>query len=109
MSLLTTNSKVTCQWFPATLGEIQRKSLKGLPTCSIISWSQCQELFLNQYQMLKKQFVPSCHLKIIFQKADERLKDYIARFQREVSCIKSPTDESVFTVITVDLRKDDDL
>ncbi|KAL5738354.1 hypothetical protein ACOSP7_031115 [Xanthoceras sorbifolium] len=48
-------------------------------------------------------------LGTVFQKADEPLKNYIARFQKEVSCVESPSDDSVLTAIIAGLRKDGEL
>jgi len=45
----------------------------------------------------------------VFQRTNESLKDYIARFRHEVSNIKDPSDENVLTMISVGLRKDEKL
>ena len=47
-----------------------------------------------------------CHLATVFQKTNESLKDYIAKFRRVVSIIEDPSDESVLTTISAGLHKD---
>jgi len=42
----------------------------------------------------------------VFQRKNESLKDYVARFMRKVSNIEDPSDESILTAISVGLRKD---
>ena len=42
----------------------------------------------------------------MFQRSNESLKDYIARFRREVSNVEDPSDESVLTTISAGLCKD---
>ena len=56
--------------------------------------------------MLRRKLVPSCHLATVFQRINESLNDYIAKFRREVSNIEDPSDESVLIAISADLRKD---
>ncbi|XP_052197197.1 uncharacterized protein LOC127804377 [Diospyros lotus] len=69
-------------------------------------WEECQRRFLSKYRALRRQLSPSCHLATIFQRSSESLKDYIARFWREVSNVESPSDESILTAISAGLRKD---
>ncbi|XP_052206873.1 uncharacterized protein LOC127811205 [Diospyros lotus] len=106
MDLQTTSSLVRCRVFLATLGEILRAWLRSLPSRSIGSWEECQRRFLGQYRALRRQLAPPCHLATVFQKSSESLKDYIARFRREVSNVESPSDESILTAISASLRKD---
>ncbi|XP_052172180.1 uncharacterized protein LOC127788108 [Diospyros lotus] len=47
-----------------------------------------------------------CHLTTVLQRTNESLKEYIAKFRREVSNIEDPSDESVLTAISAGLRKD---
>ncbi|XP_052177534.1 uncharacterized protein LOC127791590 [Diospyros lotus] len=106
MDLQTTSSLVKCRVFPATLGDIPRAWLRSLPSRSIGSWEECQRKFLGQYRALRRQLAPSCHLARVFQRSGESLKDYIAKFRREVSNVESPSDESILTVVSAGLRKD---
>ncbi|XP_052176661.1 uncharacterized protein LOC127790965 [Diospyros lotus] len=106
MDLQATISLVKCRIFSAILGGIPWAWFKSLPPRSINSWEGCQQRFLNQYRALRRQLAPPCHLATVFQKANEPLRDYIARFRREMSNVEDPSDESILTTISAGLRKD---
>ncbi|XP_052181956.1 uncharacterized protein LOC127794748 [Diospyros lotus] len=106
MDLQTTNSLVKCRAFQTILGDIPQAWFRSLPPRSISSWEECQQRFLNQYRALRRQLAPPCHLTIVFQKANEPLRDYIARFRCEVSNVKDPSDGSILMAIFTGLRKD---
>ena len=42
----------------------------------------------------------------MFQRTNESLNDYIAKFKREMNNIEDPSDESILTAISACLRKD---
>ena len=109
MDLLTTSSLAKCRAFPTTFSSTPRTWFRSLLPHSIGCWEECQQRFLNQYRVLRRQLTPPCHLATVFQRSNESLKDYIARFRCEVSNVEDPSDESILTAISAALRKDSKL
>ncbi|XP_058111138.1 uncharacterized protein LOC131254150 [Magnolia sinica] len=105
MQIHTTTDVMMCRGFSITLTGSARSWYRQLKPNSISSFADLSRLFLTQFISGKRSQKPNTHLLTIKQGPKESLKDYIARFNKEVLQVEDYDDKMALAVVFSGLRE----
>jgi hypothetical protein len=74
------DDQVKANYLPTTLSDVARSWLINLPKGSIYTWDQLCTMLIRNFQGTYKRPSIADTLKIIKQKHDESLRDYVKHF-----------------------------
>ncbi|XP_058775521.1 uncharacterized protein LOC131649780 [Vicia villosa] len=74
---------IKCRIFPTTLRKGAMTWYRNLRPNSIHSWTELKELFLSHFTASRRQPKSEVNLEAVIQGADEPLRDYLDRFNKE--------------------------
>ncbi|XP_058777898.1 uncharacterized protein LOC131652136 [Vicia villosa] len=75
---------IKCRIFPTTLRKGAMTWYKNLPPNSIHSWSELNKFFSNHFTASRRQPKSEATLEAVIQGANEPLREYLDRFNKEV-------------------------
>src|SRR3954463_965673 len=106
MRLLGATDPLMCLAFPTTLKGHARDWYNNLPRGSIISFRNLAVLFCNQFAAGKKRKRDATCLLSVAQRNNERLRDYIQRFNNERLDVEGCTDDVAKVAFIAGLDKE---
>ncbi|CAB4283342.1 unnamed protein product [Prunus armeniaca] len=77
------NKATKCHMFPTTLKGPATSWFKRLTPESISSFAELRKVFLERYMIISDRLYTANDLSTVRQRLDEKLKDYITRFNNE--------------------------
>jgi hypothetical protein len=83
------------QYLPIFLADTARAWLEYLPSDTIHSWSDLQDVFVGNFQATYERPGNSWDLKNCWQKTDESLRDYVRRFSKRCNELPDVDDADV--------------
>src|SRR3954469_15940420 len=106
MRLLGASDSLMCLAFPTTLKGHARDWYNNLPRGSIVSFRNLAILFCNQFAAGKKRKRDATCLLSVTQRNNERLRDYIQRFNNERLDVEGCTDDVAKVAFMAGLDKE---
>ncbi|PQQ11223.1 uncharacterized protein Pyn_18894 [Prunus yedoensis var. nudiflora] len=77
------NEATKCRLFPTTLKGLVTSWFKRLAPKSISSFAELRKVFLERYMIISDRLYTANDLSTVRQRPDEKLRDYITRFNNE--------------------------
>src|SRR2546430_2653745 len=106
MRLLGASDSLMCLAFPTTLKGHARDWYNNLPRGSVVSFRNLAVLFCNQFAAGKKRKRDATCLLSVMQRNNERLRDYIQRFNNERLDVEGCTDDVAKVAFIAGLDKE---
>ncbi|XP_024031095.1 uncharacterized protein LOC112094468 [Morus notabilis] len=97
---------IMCQAFRNHLCDSARRYFRSLKPNSITNWDDLKNDFLTQFIGVKKYITLKQNLSRVYQGPNESLKDWIARFRKQVVATEGITDEVALMGALLSMKKD---
>ncbi|XP_012833285.1 PREDICTED: uncharacterized protein LOC105954155 [Erythranthe guttata] len=95
---------VKCRVFATTLAGPAQRWFSQLPRCSVHSFAQFSEVFLNHFASSKKQKRSTLTLFAVRQKENEPLRSYVQRFNSATLEVPATSEEVLINALAQGLR-----